>query len=76
MGRDRIGHPANAHDDLSNAAAGALVLAASSSSYWSNGMAWKPTAMGFRAVVYNANTVGLANYLPNWTDLEMMQLNL
>ena len=32
MGRDRIDHPAGAHDDLSNAAAGALVLAASASS--------------------------------------------
>ncbi len=32
MGRDRIDHPAGAHDDLSNAAAGALVLAASGSS--------------------------------------------
>jgi hypothetical protein len=40
MGRDRIDHPAGAHDDLSNAAAGALVLAASASSYWANGMAW------------------------------------
>ncbi len=40
MGRDRIDHPANAHDDLSNAAAGALVLAASASDYWSNGMSW------------------------------------
>jgi hypothetical protein len=33
MGRDRIDHPAGAHDDLSNAAAGALVLAADWSSY-------------------------------------------
>jgi hypothetical protein len=40
MGRDRIDHPAGAHDDLSNAAAGALVLASSASSYWANGMAW------------------------------------
>jgi 4-amino-4-deoxy-L-arabinose transferase-like glycosyltransferase len=34
----------------------------------------KPTAMGFRAVVYNVNTLGLANYLANWTDLEMTQI--
>jgi hypothetical protein len=40
MGRDRIDHPAGAHHDLSNAAAGALVLAASASSYWANNMAW------------------------------------
>jgi hypothetical protein len=40
MGRDRIDHPAGAHDDLSNAAAGALVLAASASDYWRGGMAW------------------------------------
>ena len=40
MGRDRIDHPAGAHDDLSNAAAGALVLASSASSYWANNMAW------------------------------------
>jgi hypothetical protein len=35
MGRDRIDHPAgaDAHDDLSNAAAGALVLASEGSSY-------------------------------------------
>ena len=33
MGRDRIDHPAGAHDDLSNSAAGALVLAADWSSY-------------------------------------------
>jgi hypothetical protein len=33
MGRDRIDHPAGAHDDLSNAAAGALVLASNWSSY-------------------------------------------
>jgi hypothetical protein len=32
MGRDRIDHPAGAHDDLSNAAAGALVLAGEGSS--------------------------------------------
>jgi hypothetical protein len=32
MGRDRIDHPAGAHDDLSNAAAGALVLAGEESS--------------------------------------------
>lgn len=40
MGRDRIDHPAGAHDDLSNAAAGALVLASSASSYLANNMAW------------------------------------
>jgi hypothetical protein len=40
MGRDRIDHPAGAHDDLSNAAAGALVLAAEESSYWAGNMAW------------------------------------
>jgi hypothetical protein len=40
MGRDRIDHPSGAHDDLSNAAAGALVLASSASSYWANNMAW------------------------------------
>jgi hypothetical protein len=40
MGRDRIDHPAGAHDDLSNAAAGALVLAGEESGYWSNNMAW------------------------------------
>jgi hypothetical protein len=34
----------------------------------------KPTAMGFRGVVYNVNTLGLANYLANWTDLEMTQI--
>lgn len=33
MGRDRIDHPAGAHDDLSNAAAGALVQAGDWSSY-------------------------------------------
>jgi hypothetical protein len=32
MGRDRIDHPPNAHDDPSNSAAGALVLASSGSS--------------------------------------------
>jgi hypothetical protein len=32
-GKDRIDHPAGAHDDLSNSAAGALVLAADWSSY-------------------------------------------
>jgi hypothetical protein len=40
MGRDRIDHPAGAHDDLSNAAAGALVLAGEESSYWRGNMAW------------------------------------
>ena len=40
MGRDRIDHPTGAHDDLSNAAAGALVLAGEELSYWANGMAW------------------------------------
>ena len=40
MGRDRIDHPAGAHDDLSNAAAGALVLASEESAYWANNMAW------------------------------------
>jgi hypothetical protein len=39
MGRDRIDHPPNAHDDLSNSAAGALVLAAHWSSY-DNSMDW------------------------------------
>lgn len=34
----------------------------------------KPTAMGFRAVVYNVNTLRLAHYLANWTDFEMMQI--
>jgi len=32
-GKDRIDHPAGAHDDLSNAAAGALVLASDWSAY-------------------------------------------
>jgi hypothetical protein len=32
-GRDRIDHPANAHDDLANSAAGALVLAGDWCSY-------------------------------------------
>ena len=32
-GRDRIDHPAGAHDDVSNSAAGALVLAGDWSSY-------------------------------------------
>ena len=40
MGRDRIDHPPGAHDDLSNAAAGALALAAEESSYWARGMSW------------------------------------
>jgi hypothetical protein len=41
-GRDQVGHPANAnaHDDLANSAAGALVLASEESAYWANGMAW------------------------------------
>jgi hypothetical protein len=30
----------SSHDDLSNSAAGALVLASSASSYWANNMAW------------------------------------
>jgi len=34
----------------------------------------KPTAMGFRSVVYNVNTLGLANYLANWTNLDMVQI--
>ena len=34
----------------------------------------KPTALGFRSVVYNANTLGLANYLADWTDFEMAQI--
>ena len=37
MGRDRIDHPAGAHDDLSNAAAGALVLASEGSDYFGDG---------------------------------------
>ena len=37
MGRDRIDHPAGAHDDLSNAAAGALVLASEGSGYFGDG---------------------------------------
>ena len=40
MGRDRIDHPAGAHDDLSNTAAGALVLASEELAYWANNMAW------------------------------------
>jgi hypothetical protein len=41
-GRDQIGHPANAnaHDNLANSAAGALVLASEESSYWANDLAW------------------------------------
>jgi len=39
-----------------------------------NRLGRKPTAMGFRAVVYNVNTVGLASYLANWTDFQMMQI--
>jgi hypothetical protein len=40
VGRDAIDHPPGQHDDLSNAAAGALVLAPQESAYWANGMAW------------------------------------
>ena len=40
MGRDRIEHPAGAHDDLSNAAAGACVLASEESDYWRGNMSW------------------------------------
>jgi hypothetical protein len=41
-GRDQITHPANAnaHDDLANSAAGALVLASEESAYWANSMNW------------------------------------
>jgi hypothetical protein len=39
-GRDRIDHPAGAHDDLSNAAAGALLLASEESGYWRDNMNW------------------------------------
>ena len=34
----------------------------------------KSTAMGFRAVVYNVNTLRLADYLANWADVEMTQI--
>ena len=65
MGRDRIDHPtgAGAHDDLSNAAAGALVLAASASSYWAGGMAWvrgdQPLPPEFASLPYFARLGGL-----------------
>jgi hypothetical protein len=39
QGRDRIDHPPNAHDDLSNSAAGALVLASVDSGYLHD-MSW------------------------------------
>jgi hypothetical protein len=39
-GRDRIDHPVGAHDDLSNAAAGALVLASEESAYWRGNLSW------------------------------------
>ena len=63
MGRDRIDHPAGAHDDLSNAAAGALVLAASASSYWAGGHgvgSWRPSAAAeFSQLPYFARLQGL-----------------
>jgi len=37
-------------------------------------LGWKPAAMGFRSVVYNVNTIGLAKYLGSWADFEMMQI--
>ena len=40
VGRDTIDHPPGQHDDLCNAAAGALVLAPEELAYWANGMAW------------------------------------
>jgi hypothetical protein len=39
-GKDRIDHPVGAHDDLSNACAGALVLASEESGYWRGNLAW------------------------------------
>ncbi len=39
-----------------------------------NRLGGKPTAMGFRAVVYNVNTLGLAHYLASWSDFQMMQI--
>jgi hypothetical protein len=39
-GKDRIDHPVGSHDDLSNACAGACVLASEESGYWRDNMAW------------------------------------
>ena len=60
MGRDRIDHPANAHDDLSNSAAGALVLASAASSYWDNDMAWVgDVPEGYASLPYFSRIGGL-----------------
>ena len=59
MGRDRIDHPAGAHDDLSNAAAGALVLAADWSSY-DNTLSWVgEVPKGWDSMPYFARLGGL-----------------
>ena len=34
----------------------------------------KPTAMGFRSVVYNVNSIGLAHYLANWSNIAITQV--
>ena len=63
LGRDRIDQPAGAHVDLSNSAAGALVLAASASCYWASGMDWvrgsDPLPAEFAQLPYFARIGGL-----------------
>jgi hypothetical protein len=57
MGRDRIDHPAGAHDDLSNSAAGALVLAADWSSY-DGSMDWVGAPESYANEPYFARMMG------------------
>jgi hypothetical protein len=58
MGRDRIDHPANAHDDLNNSAAGALVLASDWSSYGGS-YSWVGAPEGWDREPYFARFGGL-----------------
>ena len=62
-GREQVEHPSGGHDDLSNAACGALVLASSASSYWANGMNWvrgsDPLPPEFANLPYFARIGGL-----------------
>ena len=58
MGRDRIDHPAGAHDDLSNSAAGALVLAADWGSY-DNSLSWIGVPESFANEGYLSRMGGL-----------------